>query len=64
MTSVDPESQPSGEGDRLIMNAEAGVRSPRQRLTRSHSSGHPTTKEVLQRARLAAWSSHSLIFTA
>jgi hypothetical protein len=28
------------------MDAETGVRSPRSRLSRSQSSGHPTTKEV------------------
>lgn len=28
------------------MDAETGVRSPRARLSRSHSGSHPSTKEV------------------
>ena len=42
----DPESQASEEAEQLIMDAEQGVRSPRQRLSRTHSHSHPTTKEV------------------
>ena len=41
----DLESQPGGETDRL-METEQAVRSPRQRLARTHSHSHPTTKEV------------------
>ncbi len=50
----DSEAQASEEAEQLIMNAEQGVRSPRQRLSRTHSHSHPTTAEVRLQAM---WSS-------
>jgi uncharacterized membrane protein len=50
MIAGDTESEETGR----LMDAETGVRSPRSRLSRSQSSGHPTTKEALA-GMLSSW---------